>query len=108
MSSKVYEIVTDKIIAALESGTPPRRKPWTAGIPRNAITDRPYSGINAPLLGMTTYSDPRRSSEDGQDSNSPGSSVSPVRENLGAQGHKQTSQELHQVQLALLGQTKKE
>src|ERR671919_109468 len=36
MSSKVYEIVTDKIIAALESGTPPRRKPWTAGIPRTA------------------------------------------------------------------------
>jgi antirestriction protein ArdC len=59
MTSKVYEIVTDKIIAALESGTPAWRKPWTAGIPRNAITNRPYSGINALLLGMTEYTDPR-------------------------------------------------
>jgi len=59
MTSKVYEIVTDKIVAALESGTPPWRKPWTAGIPRNAITKGPYSGINALLLGATPYSDPR-------------------------------------------------
>jgi antirestriction protein ArdC len=58
MTSKVYELVTDKIITVLEQGTPPWRKPWTAGIPRNAITNRPYSGINALLLGMTTYSDP--------------------------------------------------
>ena len=58
-TNKVYEIVTEKIIAALESGTPPWRKPWQAGIPRNAITNRHYSGINALLLGMTPYSDPR-------------------------------------------------
>jgi antirestriction protein ArdC len=58
-TNKVYEIVTEKIIAALESGTPPWRKPWTAGIPRNATTNRPYSGINSLLLGMTPYSDPR-------------------------------------------------
>jgi antirestriction protein ArdC len=57
--SKVYEIVTEKIIAALESGTAPWHKPWKAGIPRNAITNRPYSGINALLLGMTSYTDPR-------------------------------------------------
>jgi antirestriction protein ArdC len=59
MTSKVYDIVTDKIISALESGTPPWRKPWAAGIPRNATTNRPYSGINALLLSMTPYSDPR-------------------------------------------------
>jgi antirestriction protein ArdC len=59
MSSKVYEIVTEKILAALEQGTVPWRKPWQAGIPRNAITNRPYSGINALLLGTTPYSDPR-------------------------------------------------
>jgi antirestriction protein ArdC len=59
MSNKVYEIVTEKIIAALESGTAPWHKPWKAGIARNATTNRPYSGINALLLGMTPYSDPR-------------------------------------------------
>jgi antirestriction protein ArdC len=59
MSNKVYEIVTEKIIAALESGTAPWHKPWKAGIARNATTNRPYSGIKALLLGMTPYSDPR-------------------------------------------------
>jgi len=59
MTSKVYEIVTEKIIAALESGTAPWHKPWKAGMARNAISKRPYSGINAVLLGMTPYSDPR-------------------------------------------------
>jgi antirestriction protein ArdC len=58
-SIKVYEIVTDKILAALEQGTVPWHKPWQAGLPQNAITHRRYSGINAILLGMTTYSDPR-------------------------------------------------
>jgi antirestriction protein ArdC len=58
MTSKVYAIVTDKIIAALESGCPPWRKPWQAGIPRNAVTKRPYSGINATLLNLSPYSDP--------------------------------------------------
>jgi antirestriction protein ArdC len=57
--SKVYEIVTEKIIAALKTGTAPWHKPWKAGIARNAISNRPYSGINALLLGMATYSDPR-------------------------------------------------
>jgi antirestriction protein ArdC len=59
MTSKVYEIVSQKIIAALESGTAPWHKPWNAGIARNAISNRPYSGINALLLGITPYSDPR-------------------------------------------------
>jgi antirestriction protein ArdC len=59
MTSKVYEIVTDKIIAALESGTAPWRKPWTAGLPKNAISKRPYSGINALLLSMAPYADNR-------------------------------------------------
>jgi len=57
--SKVYAIVTEKIIAALESGTVPWHKPWKAGIARNAIINRPYSRINALLLGISPYSDPR-------------------------------------------------
>jgi antirestriction protein ArdC len=47
-----YQEVTDRIIAALEAGTPPWRKPWDpdkAGgpaMPRNAATGHRYRGIN--------------------------------------------------------------
>ena len=52
MTSKVYEIVTDKIIAQLETGTIPWRKAWTGpnGMPMNLISGKPYSGINFLLL----------------------------------------------------------
>jgi antirestriction protein ArdC len=45
-----YQEVTDRIIAALEAGTPPWRKPWDpdkAGgpaMPRNAATGHRYRG----------------------------------------------------------------
>ncbi len=47
----VYAIVTTRITELLEQGTIPWRQPWTgAGIPRNAISKRPYRGINLWLL----------------------------------------------------------
>jgi antirestriction protein ArdC len=52
-----YEEVTDRIIAALEAGTPPWRRPWEpdkAGgpaMPRNAATGQRYRGINVLTLG---------------------------------------------------------
>ncbi|SHJ79763.1 Antirestriction protein ArdC [Hymenobacter daecheongensis DSM 21074] len=48
----VYQIVTDRIISALEGGIIPWRKPWNAvyGLPRNYATGRVYSGINLFLL----------------------------------------------------------
>ena len=48
----VYQIVTDRIISALEGGIIPWRKPWNAvyGLPRNYATGRAYSGINLFLL----------------------------------------------------------
>jgi antirestriction protein ArdC len=50
----IYQTITDKIIAALETGTAPWIKPWASlGAPRNAITGREYSGINTVLLAMT-------------------------------------------------------
>ena len=58
MSNKVYDIVTERILEALDQGTVPWRKPWTAGIPRNATTNRPYHGINTVLLSLAPYSDP--------------------------------------------------
>lgn len=48
----VYQIVTDRIVAALEGGIIPWRKPWNAvyGLPRNYATGAAYTGINAFLL----------------------------------------------------------
>jgi len=50
----LYELVTAKILAALEAGTVPWRKPWTGGgtLPRSLATGRPYRGINPFLLQM--------------------------------------------------------
>lgn len=56
----LFQVVTDKIVAALEKGTPPWRKPWRtvaggravsmSGLPANVVTGRTYSGINVLLL----------------------------------------------------------
>jgi antirestriction protein ArdC len=63
-----YQEVTDRIIAALEAGTPPWRRPWDpeAGgpaMPRNAATGQRYRGINVLTLGMSVLAfssgDPR-------------------------------------------------
>ena len=64
-----YQEVTDRIIAALEAGTPPWRRPWDpdkAGgpaMPRNATTGQRYRGINVLTLGMSVLAfasgDPR-------------------------------------------------
>lgn len=60
MSEKIYAIVTEKILEALDQGTVPWRKPWSdAGLPRNAVSNRPYSGINSILLSLSEYPDPR-------------------------------------------------
>ena len=53
-----YTDVTNKVIAALQSGTPPWRKPWTSGngglpMARNATTGARYRGINLIILGMS-------------------------------------------------------
>ena len=65
-----YAEITDQVIAALETGTLPWRRPWDqdkAGAgplsPRNAVTGHRYRGVNVLLLGMTgmgfTGTDPR-------------------------------------------------
>ena len=62
-----YQELTDKIIAALETGTAPWRRPWdkTAGAgataPVNAATGHRYRGINLFVLGTSplAMSDPR-------------------------------------------------
>lgn len=56
-----YQLVTDEIIKALESGNKlPWVKPWkSTGSLRNAFTNRAYRGLNTIILGMQPYSDPR-------------------------------------------------
>lgn len=55
----VYEIVTEKIVAQLETGVVPWRKPWVAaGAPRNLISRKEYRGINIFLLGASKYVSP--------------------------------------------------
>jgi antirestriction protein ArdC len=51
--SKVYEIVTNQIINAIEKGTVPWASPYVAGVKhQNLITKIPYHGVNIMLLGL--------------------------------------------------------
>lgn len=62
----IYEEITEKIITALEGGVIPWARPWDAvkyGAYRNAITNRPYRGLNILLLNLVAmmkgFVDPR-------------------------------------------------
>jgi len=51
----LYDEVTAKIIAQLEAGCFPWAQPWGSaaavpGLPRNAVSGRPYSGVNVLIL----------------------------------------------------------
>ena len=55
--NKVYEIVTNRIIAELEKGVVPWRMPWKqAGPPMNLVSRKPYRGLNIITLSMQGYS----------------------------------------------------
>ena len=64
-----YQELTDKIIAALEAGVAPWRRPWDpnacggSDVPVNVATGHRYRGVNLFLLGMSplsfTSGDPR-------------------------------------------------
>ncbi|ODU50890.1 MAG: hypothetical protein ABS92_01705 [Thiobacillus sp. SCN 63-374] len=52
--------ITNKIIAAIEAGTPPWRQGWSGGgLAYNTETQKAYQGVNQVLLGIAGYSDPR-------------------------------------------------
>lgn len=55
-----YQVITDRIISMLESGTVPWRKPWAgaAGFPKNLISKKEYSGINFWMLHSADYGSP--------------------------------------------------
>jgi hypothetical protein len=53
--ASVYEIVTERILAELENGQVPWRKPWRTLPPANLISKKPYRGINVFLLALAGY-----------------------------------------------------
>ena len=57
MANNLYQNVTARILAELETGSAPWVKPWSAtpgkNIPHNAVTNRPYSGCNVVLLWLS-------------------------------------------------------
>lgn len=57
---KVEEIITNRIIEKLESGTVPWHKPWMGAEnePKNLISKKEYRGINAFLTACQGYSSP--------------------------------------------------
>jgi antirestriction protein ArdC len=60
MKNDVYQIVTDRIIHLLESGTVPWHRPWRGGNqwPQNFITRKVYRGINLFLLNAAGFPSP--------------------------------------------------
>ena len=60
--STVYEIITDRIVKQLETGTVPWQRPWKVrgknGLPRNLVTGREYRGVNLWVLLSSEYSSP--------------------------------------------------
>jgi len=54
----VYDIVTDRIVKALEAGTVPWHRPWVGGEPTNLVSKKPYRGVNILLLGWQKYASP--------------------------------------------------
>lgn len=61
MHLTAYETVTATILAALDRGVIPCRKPWSTNhaLPINAMSNRAYRGVNVFLLGLSPYQDHR-------------------------------------------------
>jgi antirestriction protein ArdC len=62
MSQNIYQLVTDRILALLEQGVVPWKKPWktTGGsaLPSNLVSHKPYRGVNIFLLIAQGYTSP--------------------------------------------------
>jgi antirestriction protein ArdC len=60
MKNDVYQIVTDRIVRLLESGTVPWHRPWKGGNqwPQNFVSRKVYRGINLFLLNAASYASP--------------------------------------------------
>jgi antirestriction protein ArdC len=52
MTSDVYSLVNDRILAALERGIIPWKRSWTGSLPTNYDSGKEYRGINILTLGI--------------------------------------------------------
>jgi antirestriction protein ArdC len=53
--SDLYTTITQRIVEQLEAGTPAWVRPWSTvddPLPTNAVSKRPYRGVNQLLLSM--------------------------------------------------------
>ena len=53
MSSDIYSQVNDRLLAALEQGIIPWKRPWTGRLPTNYDSGKEYRGVNILTLGIT-------------------------------------------------------
>ena len=54
--NRVYEIITERLLKALEGGKVPWRQTWVAmGQALSLATKKPYRGINQIVLGLSSY-----------------------------------------------------
>lgn len=59
MQKSAYEQATETLLAQLEAGTIPWRKPWvSAGLPRNLKSQKEYRGMNVILLAIQNQASP--------------------------------------------------
>jgi antirestriction protein ArdC len=62
MSQKIYQLVTDRILARLEQGVVPWKKPWKthgrSAQPVNLVSRRAYRGVNVFLLIAQGFDSP--------------------------------------------------
>lgn len=58
--SKVYDLITQRIIEQLEKGVVPWKKPWNGpdDFPKNLVSGKEYRGINVFLLSIAGYGSP--------------------------------------------------
>ena len=54
-SRSVYDIITARIVAELEREVVPWRRPWSAKLPVNLISQKAYRGLNVLTLGSQGY-----------------------------------------------------
>ncbi len=52
LDEQYKEDITNRIIKALEKGTAPWQRPWSTNLPKNAVTNKDYRGINSIILAI--------------------------------------------------------
>lgn len=55
-----HQVITDRMITLLEQGQIPWQKPWNSAqlMPQNAVSGKPYRGVNVFLLHAMSYDSP--------------------------------------------------